>query len=758
MKQTPPANYPLLLTGVQRLNAIARQTTILCLMLLLTPTAWPQTKSEQTEKEIEKIQVTANKRQAYLQETSMAVSVLTAQDIENSGARHFSDWFTSIPGLYSTDHGPSDKRYIIRGIIASGEPQVALYYDEIPVSGAGFNGEDSNAGAQQSDLTLWDIDRIEVLRGPQGTLYGQGAMSGVIKILYRQPELQVYEAALALHAETTRDGDASHGLKGMVNIPLGQDSLALRLSGYYSDTGGYIDDVVYGRQEINDDQTRGGRAALLWSLSPRSQVSVSTFFQEVETGAAFDYHLQTFGSDHYRQQNFVQTPLTDTLKMLNLSYRYDTDSLGAIASFSYIDREFLRLFDTSRFVFSMLGCELDDFPDCLAGTASWGRETVYSQAAELRFFSQGTGAFNWLGGLYYQQRDNSRLGQVAFTNSSGQMEFDNQGVALNRLFARDNQGTTRGKAVFGEVSYAFTPRWQATAGLRWYQSEKEDRQETLASIFGPPGKFIAQKVKDDSWVGKVNLSYQWHKNTLLYGQISEGFRPGGVNQPLGFADNAPAYKADSLINYELGWKLNFNHNRARFYGAVYQMDWDDIQTQATDETTGAFTFITNAGKARATGLELELKTSLGENTEIYSGINLLDARLTQDQPGAGQLASAGFDGDQLPHSPKWSVAISADYHLDHGLGQDNLIRVDFRQVGDMVTAFPGDPGYLKLNGYSSTTLRYHFSLQQWRLALYISNLFDHREATSAALSDQAIVASPLRPRTLGLSVYYDFGL
>jgi iron complex outermembrane recepter protein len=741
---------------------ISNLNTHIILITLILVTTHPQQATAKNDDDdhddyrYEEVLVTAAKRENDLQEIATSLRVLDAAVLTKMGADNFNDWYLSVPGLYATDRGPSDKRYIIRGIIGTGEPQVGLYYDEIPISGAGLNGEASNSGETQADMGLWDVERVEVLRGPQGTLYGQGAMSGVIRILFNQPKLNVWEGAVKVKTENTKDGDGSWGASGTINIPLVSNKLSLRFSGFLKDFGGYIDDITYNRDDVNDEQTESGRASILWQGSDDLSVITTVYYQNLETGSAFEYHPHVSKTDQYNQRHFVQTPVDDQLTMYSLTFNYEFDHASLVASASYIDREFLRIFDTSRFVFSMFGCDENDFPVCAPGTASYGDETVESTAAEIRLVSKNPGPIQWISGIYYQERENFRQGQVGFVDSTGALEFDASGTILNRLFARNNLGTTTAQAAFGEIDYALNEQWEATLGLRWFDNEKDDQQETVESIFGPPGVFRKQTISDDKFIPKVNVSYTPNEDTLLYVQAAEGFRPGGVNQPGGFGDDAPSYESDSLWNYEFGWKLLFPKRGLIVNGALYFIEWEDMQTQATDET-GAFNFIVNAGQAQVYGLELDTQIRIDDRLQISGGFNYIDAQLTEDQPDAGDNTSAGFDGDQLPNAPEWTLNINLDYQIALGSNVNGVIHFDWTHVDKQVTTFPSDPGFVSLDEYESVNFRFNVENSNWTGSLYVNNLIDSRETISSSRTDLIIVATPQRPRTIGVSLEFRLG-
>src|SRR3984957_3309370 len=286
--------------------------------------AWTSAGAQQAS-ELPEIMVTAAKRETIAQTTPISMTVLGTDALQTTHADDFADFASLVPGLTATDIGPGQKRYALRGLQSPGEPEVALYYDEIPVSG--LPGGSLDTGASQLDLKLWDMNRIEVLRGPEGTLYGNGSEGGAIRIISNRPDLAKFEGAIQIMGSATDGGAGSYGVNLMANVPLIDDKLAVRVALYDRDEGGYIDAIprpdIHLRQisakNINNERTRGGRASLSFQLADNWNITGIAYYQRLMTGSSFEiYPGFSTPSDRYVSAAFVQTPWLDESHMFNL--------------------------------------------------------------------------------------------------------------------------------------------------------------------------------------------------------------------------------------------------------------------------------------------------------------------------------------------------------------------------------------------------------------------------------------------------------
>lgn len=719
---------------------------------------------------IEEVVVTATKRETLLQKTSESLQVLTDEVMTNRGVVDFESYFLSVPSLSQADsRGPGNRRYAIRGVQSAGEPLVGVYLDDIPLLGS--PGESLDPGGSQPDLKLWDIERVEILKGPQGTLYGNGSGGGSIRVITKKADASEFDAAARVSIADVEHGGLNRSVSGMVNLPIISDELAVRLSAYSYDNDGYIDEIYLGKDDANTEETQGGRVGVRWTPNDNAIVNFTGVYQTTETGSEFELYEPFSSSDSPSAAQLVDTGFDDEIKIANLSFEYSFENIDFLYTGSYQEREVERRDDQTRFViYGPLGLPQAACPEsaladrsCLNmlnafgfGTivplVSFGEELSESTSHEVRITSTDDGPLQWLLGAYYEDRDVERSGHVTGTNAQGRL--DGNGTTL---FARDNQGTREQKAILGEVSYEFVPDWTLTVGVRWFEIEREEQQSTVINAFGPTGTLVPGNFKEDDVVSRFKLSWDMSEDVFLYALAAEGFRTGGPNQPIGFNNSAPDFDADNLWNYEFGWKTSWLDGAVNLNGAVYYVDWSDIQFLTTDPT-GAFTLIGNAGDAEVLGFELELQALLSEHWEISAGIGYSEAEFTGKQPIQGLLSNQTRDGDRLPGVPEWSTTLFVQYIAPINDGLDLIINGDWAYRSDSTTGVRPEAGNFRMLGsYHQMNLRAGVEMGQWKVMLEVANLFDEQAEVAGRVVDfEPFQFATIPPRTIGLTVNYQF--
>ncbi|UAL10198.1 TonB-dependent receptor [Caulobacter segnis] len=711
--------------------------------------------------------VTAAKRPSRAFETPTALTVLTGARLVAAHADDAAGFAALTPGLTYTDSGPGQKRYALRGLQSAGEPEVALYYDDIPISG--LPGSSLDTGDSQPDLKLWDVDRIEVIRGPQGTLYGNGAMGGAIRILSRPPNLSKPEAALEGGLGATDGGEPSYRVNALLNLPLVDDRLAARVSGYGRREGGWIDDPERSATALpqvsgdnrNDERTYGGRAALRYAPNDRFEATLTGYGQSLKTDNAFEiYPKYATDTDRYVSAAYVRTPWKDRSLMGVLSASYDLGWAKASAATSYQYRHVRQTLDTTRYLLKQLGCAEYSWPSACAGggtivpAASAADQRVSAWSAEARLASPDTAsAWTWIAGVFQQRAITHRRGQVAKVGADGLIAYDADGTAQNRLFARDNKDGFDQVAVFGEVTRKLTPRLSASLGGRWFDVERRDQQVVVQQFFPgqPTGAQPAQTSSESRLFKTARLSYALDRG-LLFLQAAQGFRAGGPNYPGGFDLSAPAYRSDSVWDYELGWKLALG-SRVRVEGAVFDIEWKDLQQLVP---TTLFSYIANAGRARSQGAEaaVDLKLASGWSANLaatYNHARLVGRQPTQTDP-ALQLAA----GDRLANVPDWTWRAGLNHERALSRGEQLSLALGAHgQSGRGVLTSDRNPAYFRLKAYGLADA--HASLEfpsGWRVSLDVDNLFNAYAPMAGKSLDAnlAQVVTAARPRTAWLTV------
>jgi iron complex outermembrane recepter protein len=720
--------------------------------------------------------VTALKRNTKLQDTPLAISAVTGDSLEKAGNTDFTQLTRTAPSLRIIDSGPGQRRVLIRGIQASGEPTVGVYYDESPV--AGSVGTTSDAASSTPDFRLFDVERAEVLRGPQGTLFGAGSMGGTIRVIFKKPNMSKFEAATSADGQVVEHGGAGGSVDGMVNLPVIDAKVAVRLVGFYQKYAGYIDNNRLGLTDINDGFSTGGRALVRLTPIDRLTVDLAVYYQNVATGSprwVLESGAPWTTNARAESGNF------DTDRIFSVTAHYDLDFASITGVSSYFDRNKTTDGDVSNTFLGRdtpAGCKtyLTKTRPCtdaelsgylvntreLFASSLYQPQYVHDYTNELRMSSAGDGRFNWTVGVYSENRISSVESTLLIANPATGvlLPFIPENIKYDRTID-DHLSQIAG---FAELSYKFFSNLTFTTGARYYKYDKsvggrvDVGQIHYASVVTP------EQVAESSQhgvIGKFNLSWQAREGLLIYGQASQGFRPGGVNQVIGLPAALAAYSSDSLWDYELGIKSTLA--RGIYLNLTgYRIDWQNIQVSGRTSGTGSvFGLISNAGAARIWGSEAELSATLLPGLTLSANVGYTDARLSEDQVSTVVVA-AGKTGDRLPYVPQWTAGASLEYLRPLAGPIDAFFHVDATAMGGSYSSIsPTDIYRRNLPAYEVGNVR--FGLQkndeQWGAYLYINNIADSiaivSESSSSNTPGQSLVYS-LPPRTFGLNLTYKF--
>ncbi|MBW7945596.1 MAG: TonB-dependent receptor [Sphingomonadaceae bacterium] len=720
--------------------------------------------------------ITALKRDTNLQDTPISISAITGDAISNSGVQSIADLNSSVPSLSFVDGGPSQRRVVIRGIQAAGEPTVGTYYDETPVTGVIGAGND--AGGSTPELRLFDVERVEVLRGPQGTLYGSGSMGGTLRVIYRKPTNE-FDAAIDTSLSATKHGGANFEGSAMLNVPIVEDKVAVRATGFYRKADGYIDNTTLGIKDVNEQKYYGGR--LLLRLTPTEDLTVDAAYYMNRSRT--DTPSWTLSSGKYNSDALTRQPMRDDVDLFSLTAAYDFGGVVLTATGSYMERDISTVSDVSRFIRSTRtaagcgarlngsasipceGAQLADYyalVDSQSTSALFPQQNMEAWTAELRLSSDGTGPLNWTVGGFFSDRDiHVENPQVNADPVTGAILYPLQ-IATSRYI----NDSLRQVAAFGELSYDVTDRLNLTAGIRYFRYDKDINGETtlgsiLVGAVVRPLSFVDSS--EDGTVLKFNASYKITDDVLFYAEASQGFRPGGANQVIGLAQELTPYTSDSLWNYEAGLKTTLLDRRLTLNMDVFQIDWSDMQI-STRTPNGAFAYIGNAGKARIRGFELEGSLRPVDGLSISGNLAYLDAKLTEDQPNAGTpiAPAAGFDGDRIPFVPKFTAGLSAQYVWGVTEGLNGFFRVDANHVGGSWSDFRPAYVYTRyIDDYEVANLRVGIEEADnaWGVYVFVNNLFDDTaitRSTSSAIAQNRTLVNSVTPRTVGLNFRANF--
>ena len=660
----------------------------------------------------ETIIVTATKRETRLQDTPQSIAVLDSEDISRKSLVRMADYLNTIPGVSQQDFGAGFSQIIIRGLSAGANDSATagIYLGEAPLPNiAELDGA--------ADLRLVDIERVEVLRGPQGTLYGSGSIGGTIRYIPAAPDATAFSADLtAGYSRTADTGGDNYKINGAVNIPLIEDQLALRVAGYYFDDSGYVDIVsasdatksgtaalfgaeVFDREGVGGLETAGVRASLLWTPTDNIDLTAMYVRQDVEQDGFQEVNLTLGG--------YQDTPFglngqfagsefqTDDLELFNLVGEIDLGwaSLLSASTWTEGSKDFLR--DVGR----LLG-------------APAAQNILYSKEGftqEVRLTSQLDGPLNFTTGVYYEDLERETDSLVNWSANPATLPFALPGVTEpNGLLDSELDWSLEQIAVFGEVSYDITDRLTAAFGGRWFDYSRKE----VSDIQGPLGggaDFRTGETSDSGTTFKANLSYKPSEDSLIYAEWSQGFRIGAValkapdaicdvnNDGILDGTNAPnsaePLDSDETENFELGAKATLFDGRVAVNAAVFNVDWEGIPVLVVSPC--GFGVARNAGEARTRGVEFESSVFVTPSLKADFGFAYIDAELTRDDDVLGP------EGTRLPGSSEFSGSVGLEYEFDF-VGRPAFVRTDYAYVGgfrnDIAATFPeaGDYGKLSL--------------------------------------------------------------
>jgi len=662
------------------------------------------------------IVVTANKREQQLQEIPLSVGLVTADFVERQVATEFVDVAGSVPGVQFQTAGGGENRVTVRGISSGvGVATVGYYLDEISTTNGTYQGV--------PDFNLFDVERVEILRGPQGTLYGEGSMGGTVRFISNKPDPTAFDVAVDLRGGSITEGGNEYNLNAMVNIPLVTDKLALRVTGYKRDRDGWIDNIVLDEEDVNTEETEGVRAALRWDATDNFVVTASVFYNK----------LHTEGSDWQQLDEGQIFPTIDSFDRdyttFGLTIDWDLGFASLVSATSYYD-------SGSEFDQGIPGFEpLIDFfygfePGTTEAVFQVGFNNTETLAQEFRLVSNGDGKLQWIAGLYY--RDMSRFVSAGIATVPPIPE------GYPPVFEAAFDENFEQMAAFGELTYFFTDSFQATAGLRLFEEELTWGSATTGILATDPDFEDSQTLSKAA--PKLILAYLPADNVTLYATWSQAFRSGGFNLSAQMFPEAPdRYAPDETINYELGAKTGWFNNRLIANTAFYYIDWQDMQ-EIIAGAGALFGFVDNVGTAVSKGIELELVAYPVAGLELAGGGSVIDAEITES-------SGAVSEGVRLIGVPKHQYNLSADYTFALGSALSGTIRASWNKIGNRYFSVMNEPVSL-VDGYDLVNARIGVQARSWQAYLYGTNLAD----SSAVLAwDSFFGEARAQPRTIGVN-------
>jgi len=732
----------------------------------------------------EAIIVTAQKREQVLLDVPQSVTVIGGDTLERQQATNFQDYLSLIPGFSINGSTAGVTRVTLRGTNTGGvSSTVAIFMDDVPFgSSTGL----ANGSILSGDFDPFDLNRLEVLRGPQGTLYGASSFGGVVRYITNAPKLGRFEARAQAGIEDTAHGSGlGYNGAAVVNAPLG-DKAAVRVSGFFRKDRGYIDTIgnnpitnpltggEIGRtliaDDINDRKSYGGRASLLFEPTGTLSIRLTAFAQNLNSGAGDTFDVDPVTLDPlyggFVQSRYQPEPTRIKYRLYNGTLDWD---LG-----------FANLFSSTAYSTFKEDLQVDDsFP--LAGTinllAGLGLITttglpvtrplgvqVFQQTAtdkftqEFRLSSPNNDKFEWLIGAFYTHEKSHIDPQNFFATEFGTSTIAPDIIPVALVFLRSKYDEYAG---FANATWHATPRFDVTVGGRVAHNKQEAAEQIDSDILGSTatnGLHSSETV----FTYSVAPRYELSDHASIYARVASGYRPGGPNVlfPDAPAGTPTSYDADRLTNWEMGIKAEAPDGRLWSAElAAYYIDWKNIQLFARVNGVG---INTNGGKARVNGLEASGALRPLPGLTLSANGAYTNAKLKADTPPE----TGGLSGDPLPWVPKWSGALHGDYEFPVATGTQGFFGASVNYVGKRTAEFNNrelDGSLVHIPGYAEVDLRAGVDIDRWRIEAFAHNLFDKGGITDAfgffdgTMPNNAAAISVVRPRTIGLVITASFG-
>ena len=715
---------------------------------------------------IEEVIVSAQKKSENLQNVPISVTTLSADELDSLNIKDFADYVLQLPAASAVQRRPGQGQIFMRGISDGGNvnqslqgPAVAIYLDESPVTMIGDN----------LDVHVYDIERVESLTGPQGTLYGAASQAGNLKIITKKPSSE-FDSGFNLSAESTRGGDGSTMVEGFVNIPLSQNA-ALRFVGFNDRDGGFIDSVndsitypvsgitrsneVFVEDNFNDAVKDGYRAALRVDLSENWKLDINYMGQETSTNGVWDHNPDELGE--YNVSRFYDDKTHDEWTRFSATVTGDLGFADLTFTTSSLERDFEVLSDYSHYsidgyVEGYYTCYEYYFGPCVDPSIQFENDTHQEyDTTEVRLSSKEGEKFNWIIGAF--QTEN-----VTEYDSQWHVPAINPAAAVpgsdDLYYQTDQVRAEDESAVFGELYYQINDKMELTLGHR-----KFDNETTLKGFVGTvfwPNYILGSSTRSDNVnskydgsdsISKINLSYQVDNNSMLYITRSEGYRPGGANRT---SQLGATYDADFLTSTEFGFKSISMDGRLRLNGAMYQMDWDDIQLGWFDSSISLLGLVDNIGKANSNGFEIDAKYILSDTVTVAVGYANNEAVLKEDYVLRGVVEAK--DGQDLPFTPdtKYNVTVNVD------TGDTSSLQFNYVYVDEMWNDLFYDDREMQ-DSYGIANLSFTTQVgENSTMQIYMDNIFDEVAQLYINSEDIQRLTTVNRPTTVGVKFSWNY--
>jgi iron complex outermembrane recepter protein len=733
-------------------------TTGLTLGLTLAGASFGPNAAAQDEAavQLEEIVVTASRREEALQNVALSVTVLDVGKFTDAGLTGLTDILTYVPGVSVIDSGrPFFNSVYIRGINSVLAAGVVSYIDEIP-----FGSSTVYTSPTPLDGTLLDLDTLNVLKGPQGTLYGASSLGGIMKFNTREASLDEWTGNVSSNLSSTKRGGLNQLHRLNLNGPLVGDTLGLSLTGFWQDKTGYIDNVSIPRNEWDDYEYYGGSGSLRWAASDRLEVTVQGLYQNstlegaatVQANYAEDQLMPGigaaepwFGRYQTGEADINPSEYEASVLGLNVDYEFDFGTLTYVGSTQ--EMMFVQTMDLTvpfaAFADLFFPANAPHTQALFVGDLGFDKTTQ-----ELRLTSDSGQQFEWIVGAYYTDEDGHNIQRLDTIPAEPDFFFANFPSNYKEW------------SLFATGTWYFTQDFDASLGVRYADYSNDVELAAVGPLIAP---LPFSEIEDEVTNFLLNLRYRSGENVSWYGRVASGYRPGGANflllDTMGNPLTNPFIEPDSLWSYEVGVKGSSQDGRLGYDLNVFYIDWKDYIVNAT---VGGVNVAGNAERAISQGAEASLTFAASESLTVRANLSYTNAELAADEPDLG-----GRDGDQLPSSPELQGLVDFEYRFDlfnlpayvgAAWRYKDSMPVGFDGFTDSMGVFhpPSAPRVI-LDSYSLVDLRGGFVAGPVDIGLYVTNALDEWAwANFTPTFAGASNGTPTRPRTVGAVVRWNF--
>jgi len=698
---------------------------------------------------LDSVTVTATRRREPVREVPMQVNVMKAETLERAGAKNLADYVAEQPGVTMTSSGSVGGILTMRGLTTGpvqGIATVGVYVDDVAT---GLSSSGALAGFTPLDMGMLDLNHIEVLRGPQGTLYGAGAMSGVLKYVTNQPDTMEFAGSVKFGTSWTQGGGPGFTTGAVLNVPIKEDVAAVRFAAFTDQLGGSYDAVGTARgRNIDRGHTDGGRVSLLLTPTKELTVRLTGTVQDVKRqGLGFEdidkRTLRPWGLDRTRQLS-SREPYTNKTQLFGLDVEYDFGWARLNSITSAQDVKITNSVDlTALYAPALAALRLSAASAPLASTVEQHRVSQ-----EFRLTSRSGTTIEWLAGIYLNRERGANDGTLS-ANLNG-------GLGSKTFLTSTQSSRYREEAFYGDVTWNVTPALSFTGGARLARNNQRYASKQTGTLVGPVDANASGTSSESPTTYLAAAKYTLSDTSNVYFRAASGYRPGGPNVLKADTDRRivqPMYKSDSLWSYELGYKADLLDRTLSLEAALYDIEWRDVQ-QPTK--SGGFVFVTNAGGARIKGGELTLNWKPSKEWRFTANAALIDARLTEDAKGLDAKA-----GTRLPQTPRFATTLGVTRNFSIA-EHPAYFGVSARYTGKRDAGYPGSATIpsIKMPAYTLVDLQAGIDFQRFSLSAYVRNLTNKRGFLSidtGLTANPNLVQAALAPsRTVGLAVNVPF--